>query len=53
MTANLINGMGNVKYPVHVDDLVGYWVDGQVLGKMEYWEYCKNKARKARKGEVT
>lgn len=45
-----MNATGNLKHPVRVEDLSGYWVDGQVLSKNDYHEHLKSKI-KARKGE--
>lgn len=49
-TANLINGIGSLKKTIRVDDLVGYWADGRVLGKMEFHEHSKRKAIAAKRG---
>jgi len=46
----IMNATGNLKHPVRVEDLSGYWVDGQVLSKNDYHEHLKSKI-KARKGE--
>lgn len=48
----LLNGSGNLKHPVRIEDLVGFWVDGEIMDKAEFLEHQKgrirkNKARKA------
>jgi hypothetical protein len=47
----LMNATGNLKRPVRVEDLSGFWVDGEVLSKNEYHEYQKRRiqARKERR----
>lgn len=47
----IMNAAGNLKRPVRVEDLSGFWVDGEVLNKNEYHEYQKRRiqARKERK----
>ena len=47
----LLNGSGNLKYPVYVEDLVGRWVDGQVMTEKEYREYIKNKVARRKGGQ--
>jgi len=41
-----MNASGNLKRPVGVEDLVGYWVDGKIMGKNEYFQYCKDKIKR-------
>jgi hypothetical protein len=47
----IMNATGNLKRPVRVEDLSGFWVDGEVLSKNEYHEHQKQRIR-ARKGAV-
>jgi len=52
----IMNASGNLKHPVRVEDLVGHWVDGQVMSKNEYFEHCKariqrNKETRRKGGE--
>ncbi len=42
----IMNASGNLKRPVGVEDLVGYWVDGEIMGKNEYFQYCKDKIKR-------
>jgi hypothetical protein len=46
-----MNAAGNLKRPVRVEDLSGFWVDGEVLSKNEYHEFQKRRiqARKERR----
>jgi hypothetical protein len=50
----IMNASGNLRHPVRIEDLVGHWVDGQVMSKGEYFEHCKAKIQrnkeKRRKG---
>jgi len=52
MATWVLNGSGRLKHPIRVEDLVGHWVDGQVMSKGEYLEHAKRKiaANKARRG---
>ncbi len=51
LAAWLLNGSGNLKYPVYVEDLIGRWVDGQVMTEKEYRKYIKNKVAKRKGGK--
>jgi hypothetical protein len=42
----LMNASGNLRHPVRVEDLVGYWADGEIMGKNEYFQYCKDKIKR-------
>jgi hypothetical protein len=44
----LLNGSGNLKHPIGVEDLVGHWVDGKVMSKARYRKYSKERVTKAR-----
>jgi hypothetical protein len=44
----ILNGSGNLKRPLRVEDLSGYWVDGRILDKNEYHEYQKERIRAKR-----
>lgn len=46
MACWLLNGSGNLKHSINIADLVGYWVDGQVMGKEEYREFLEEKVRR-------
>lgn len=46
----IINACGRLKHPVSVNDLAGYWVDGQIMSKGEYHEHLKKRV-KARRGD--
>ncbi len=50
MTAAVLiaNCSGNLKHPLSVEDLVGRWVDGQIMDEDAYGEYCKDLARRHR-----
>jgi hypothetical protein len=39
---------GNLKRPVRVEDLSGYWVNGRIMDKNEYHEYQKERIRAKR-----
>lgn len=53
LAAWLLNGSGNLKMPIRADELVGRWVDGQVMSERKYREYMKRKMqKKAARGEV-
>lgn len=41
-----MNTSGNLRHPVRVEDLVGYWADGEIMGKNEYFQYCKDKIKR-------
>ena len=47
----LLNGSGNLKYPVHIEDLIGKWVDGRVMSIKEHREYLKRKVASKKKGD--
>ncbi len=53
----IMNTSGNLKTPVRVEDLIGHWVDGRIMSKGEYFEYCKkriqrNKDKRLKGGEI-
>lgn len=45
LAAWIINGTTKRKHPVRVEDLVGYWVDGEIMSKNDYFEYSKEKIK--------
>jgi len=51
LAAWLLNGSGNLKFPVNVEDLAGRWVDGQVMSEKQYREYIKQKIKKRKGGK--
>lgn len=50
MTAAVLiaNCSGNLRHPLSVEDLVGRWVDGQIMDEDAFGEYCKDLARRHR-----
>lgn len=44
------NVSGNVKHTVKPVDLIGRWVDGQVMSENQYHEYLKKKIRSKKRG---
>ena len=46
--ALIANCSGNLRHPLSVEDLIGRWVDGQVMDEESYGEYCKALARRHR-----
>lgn len=55
LAAWILNGSGNLKMPVRVDDLAGRWVDGRVMTEKQYREHLKRKIqeKKRRRGGDT
>jgi hypothetical protein len=51
----ILNGSGNLKTPVRVDDLAGRWVGGRVMTEKQYREHLKRKMqeKKRRRGGDT
>ena len=46
----ICNGGGMRSKPLHINDLVGEWVDGRVLSREEHFDYLKKKVRKRKEG---
>ncbi len=46
----ILNGSGNLKHTIRVEDLVGHWVDGQVMSKGDYHEFLKRKIKARKEG---
>lgn len=44
----IANGSGMRTEALHVEDLVGYWVDGAVMTKMAYYDHSKKKVLERR-----
>jgi len=44
----IMTASGNLKRPLRVEDLSGYWVDGRIMDKNEYHEYQKRRIRAKR-----
>lgn len=41
----IMNAAGTLKHQVSAEDLVGHWVDGKIMSKGEYFDYCKEKIK--------
>jgi len=51
VAAWIMNAAGTLKRQVSAEDLVGHWVDGRIMSKVEYFDYCKEKIRRKKSGK--